>query len=79
MLAIRARTTPALADLVRNARPTEPGETLLGAALGGLFAAFVVSTSVALSVLGLTLLVTGGVAAPVAIATLATGIRWPPG
>ena len=74
VLAIRARTTPALADLVRDGPPTEPGETLLGAAQGGLFAAFVVSTGVALSVLGLTLLVTGGVAAPVAIVTVAAGI-----
>ena len=74
VLAIRARTTPALADLVRDGRPTEPGETLLGAALGGLFGAFVVATCAALTVLGLVLLVTGGVAAPVAIATVVVGI-----
>ena len=61
VLAVRARTTPALADLVRDGRPTEPGETLLGAAQGGLFAAFVVVTCAALVGLGLTLLITGGV------------------
>ena len=74
VLAIRARTTPALADLVRDGRPTEPGETLLGAAQSGLFTAFVVATCAALAVLGLTLLVAGGVAAPVAIATLVVGV-----
>jgi hypothetical protein len=73
VLAIRARTTPALADLVREGRPTEPGETLLGAAQGGLFAAFVVVTSMALVVLGLTLLLAGGVTAAVAIATSLVG------
>ena len=74
VLAVRARTTPALADLVRDAKPTEPGETLLGAAQGGLFGAFVVATCVALTLLGLTLLGTGGVAAPVAIATVVVGV-----
>jgi hypothetical protein len=68
------RTTPALADLVRDARPTEPGETLLGAALGGLFAAFVVITCAALVGLGLALLAAGWVAAPVAIATFLVGL-----
>ena len=74
LLAVRARTTPALADLVRDGRPTEPGETLLGAAQGGLFAAFVVVTCAALVGLGLTLLITGGVTAAVAIATAAVGV-----
>jgi hypothetical protein len=74
VLAVRARTTPALADLVRDGRPTEPGETLLGAALGGLFAGFVVATCAALTLLGLALLVGGGIAAPAAIATLVVGV-----
>jgi hypothetical protein len=74
VLAIRARTTPALADLVRAGDPTQPGEALLGAALGGLFAAFVVLTCVALAGLGLTLLAAGGVAAPVAVVTVAAGV-----
>ena len=34
VLAARARTTPALADLARRRRTTEPAETLLGAATG---------------------------------------------
>jgi hypothetical protein len=74
VLAIRARTTPALADLVRDGLPTEPGETLLGAAQGGLFAGFVVATCAALTGLGLILLATGGIAAPIAIATTAIGL-----
>lgn len=74
VLAIRARATPALADLVRDGQPTEPAETLLGAAEGGLFAAFVLATGVALAGLGLTLLVTGGVAAPIAVASALVGL-----
>jgi hypothetical protein len=66
VLAIRARTTPALAEMVAASTPTEPAETLLGAALGGLFAAFVLATGAALVVLGVTLALSGGIAAPVA-------------
>jgi hypothetical protein len=66
VLAIRTRTTPALADLVATGAPTEPAEALLGAATGGLFAAFVLATGAALVVLGLTLGLTGGLAVPVA-------------
>lgn len=66
VLAIRTRTTPALADLVTTGTPTEPAETLLGAATGGLFAAFVLTTGSALVVLGLTLGLAGGVAVPLA-------------
>lgn len=47
---------------------------MLGAALGGLFGAFVVATCAALTVLGLVLLATGGVATAVAIATVVVGI-----
>jgi hypothetical protein len=65
-LAIRTRTTPALAALVAAGTPTEPAETLLGAATGGLFASFLVGTGLALVVVGLTLALGGGVAAPVA-------------
>jgi hypothetical protein len=74
MLAVRARTTPALADLVRDSRPTEPGEALLGAAQGGLFAGFVVLTCAALTGLGLSLLTGGGVAGLVAVATVLVGV-----
>ena len=75
VLAIRARTTPALAEMVATGMPTEPAETLLGAALGGLFAAFTLSTGAALVALGLTLALSGGVAAPVAwLATLIAAV-----
>lgn len=71
VLAIRTRTTPALAELVAAGAPTEPAETLLGAALGGLFAAFILATSAALVVLGATLAGSGLIAIPVAwLATL---------
>lgn len=66
VLAMRARTTPALAQMVAAGTPTEPAETLLGAALGALFAAFTLATGAALVVLGLTLALSGGIAAPVA-------------
>ncbi len=78
VLAIRTRTTPALADMVAAGTPTELAETLLGATTGGLFAAFILITGAALVALGITLVATGGVAAPVAwlatlVAALATG------
>ncbi len=66
VLAIRTRTTPALAVMVAAGAPTEPAETLLGSAIGGLFAAFTLATGAALVALGLTLAVSGGVVAPVA-------------
>lgn len=69
ILAIRTRTTPALAELVAAGAPTEPAETLLGSALGGLFAAFILATSAALVVLGATLAGSGLIAAPVALLT----------
>jgi hypothetical protein len=75
VLAIRARTTPALAQMVADGTPTEPAETLLGAALGGLFAVFTLVTGAALVVLGLTLALSGGIAAPVAwVATLISAV-----
>jgi hypothetical protein len=66
VLAIRARTTPTLAAMVAAGTPTEPAETLLGAALGGLFAAVILATCAALVVLGATLAGSGLIAAPVA-------------
>jgi hypothetical protein len=75
VLTIRDRTTPALAEMVAAGTPTEPAETLLGAALGGLFAAFALATGAALVALGLTLAMSGGVAAPVAwLATLIAAV-----
>ena len=66
VLAIRTRTTPALAELVAAGTPTEPAETLLGATLGGLFGAFVLTTGAALLTVGIGLALGGAVAAPVA-------------
>ncbi len=75
VLAVRAWTSPALAGMVAAGTPTEPAETLLGAALGGLFAAFTLATGAALVVLGLTLALSGGIAAPVAwLATLISAV-----
>jgi hypothetical protein len=71
VVAIRDRTTPVLAEMHAAGTPTEPAETLLGAAFGGLFSAFTLGTGAALVALGLTLALSGGVAAPVAwLATL---------
>ena len=66
VLAVRARTTPALARMVAKGIPTEPAETLLGGALGGLFAGFALVTSLALVAIGVALALGGGVAVPVA-------------
>ena len=60
VLAARTRTTPALDDLIRLGVATEPAEKLVGAALGGVFSAFVLITATALAGLGITLLVGGG-------------------
>lgn len=70
VLAVRTRTTLALAALVAAGASTEPAETLIGAALGGLFAAFTLATGAALVVLGITLALSGGIA--VSVAWLAT-------
>jgi hypothetical protein len=71
VVAIRDRTTPVLAEMHAAGTPTEPAEALLGAAFGGLFAAFTLGTGAALMAIGLTLALSGGVAAPVAwLATL---------
>lgn len=74
VLAIRTRTTPALADLVDAGVPTEPAEGLLGAATGGLFGAFVLLTAGSLVALGLVPAIAGGVAAPVAGLVALAGI-----
>jgi len=73
VLAIRTRTTPALAELLAAGTATEPAEGLVGAATGGIFVAFVALTSVALIALGIVLLSGGGVAAPVAIVVITIG------
>lgn len=66
VLAIRARTTPRLAVLVAAGETTEPAESLVGGAIGGLFSMFALVTAVALVALGLLLAAGGGVALPVA-------------
>lgn len=78
VLAVRNRTTPQLAAMVAADRPTEPAEALLGAALGGLFAAFVWTTSGAILVIAAALAMGGSLALPVAaiaalLAALALG------
>ncbi len=66
VLAIRDRTTPAIAEMVAAGTPTEPAELLLGAAISGLYSAFMLATCTALTALGLMLALNGGVAAPAA-------------
>lgn len=74
ILAIRTRSTPWLADLVAAGDATEPSESLLGAVIGGLFGGFALATSIALIALGGTLLLTGGITAPVALVSVAIGV-----
>lgn len=66
VLGIRTRTTPALAALAAAGTPTEPAETLIGSAIGGLYSAFMPMTGIALAVIGSALALGGGVAPPVA-------------
>ena len=66
VLATRNRTTPQLAALVAADRPTEPAESILGAALGGLFVAFVWTTSLAILAISAALALGGSVGLPVA-------------
>jgi hypothetical protein len=73
MLAIRARTTPGLHDLGATSAPPGDAERLLGMALGGLFAAYILATSVALVALGVVLAVSGTVALPVAVIVVLIG------
>lgn len=68
VLAVRTARDPVLASLVAAGTPTEPVESLLGAATGGLFGGFAVTTTLALIALGLVLWADGIVAVPVAVA-----------
>jgi hypothetical protein len=70
MLAIRSRVTPALA----GRGDPDPAGRLLEEAQGGLFAAYVLMTAVALVVLGVTLAVGGGVSIVVAALTILVGV-----
>jgi hypothetical protein len=67
MLAIRARRDPLLADIVAAGHPTEPAESIVGAATAGLFGAFAVGSAVTLVALAAVLVVAGTVAVPVAV------------
>lgn len=75
VLAVRNRTTPQLAALVAAGRPTEPAESLLGAALGGLFVAFVWLTGLAILAITAALALGGSVGSVVAaIAAVVTAL-----
>ena len=64
ILAIRTRTTPAIAALVAAGSQTEPTETLLGSVIGGLYASFLLTTGAALIAIGSALALAGGAASP---------------
>jgi hypothetical protein len=70
MLAIRSRVTPALA----GRGDPDPAGRLLEEAQGGLFAAYVLMTAVALVFIGVTLAVGGGVSIVVAALTILVGV-----
>jgi len=74
VLGTRSRTTPTLAAMVASGTATEPGESLLGAALSGLFGAFSLATAVALVALGSSLALDGIVAAPIAWLVAISGL-----
>jgi len=66
VVAVRSRTTPTLAALVAAGMPTEPAETLLGAAMGGSFAIFCLTTCGSLIALGIALALGDVIATPIA-------------
>lgn len=74
VVTIRTRTTPLLGDLVEAGRPTEPAESLLGGALGALFAGFSLLTGLALVGMGIGLVIGGVVGPPVALVVAAAGL-----
>lgn len=74
VLAIRVRTTPALAALIAAGAPTEPAEGLLGAAIGGLFAAYALTTGAALLGIGVASLAGAVVATPIAALVAVAGV-----
>jgi hypothetical protein len=73
VLAIRSRVTPLLGALVAAGTPTEPAETLVGAAQGGLFAGFVLATAAALLAVGAGLIVADVVPAVVGLVQVIAG------
>jgi hypothetical protein len=74
VLAIRARVTPALAGAVGQDPNGDPPSTLLDEAQGGLFAAYVLMTAVALVVVGVALAFGGQVSIIVAAGAVVVGV-----
>jgi hypothetical protein len=66
ILAIRTRTTPAIAALVAAGSRTEPAEALVGSVIGGLYSSFLLTAGAALIAIGSTLALAGGEASPAA-------------
>ena len=64
ILAIRTRTTPAIAAMVAAGAQTGPAETLIGSVIGGLYASFLLTTGSALIAIGLAVALAGGAASP---------------
>lgn len=73
VVSMRSRTVPLLADRARDGQISRD-VSLLGAATGGLFQAFVLITGGALAALGLTLLLAGVMASIVPILVLLMGV-----
>ena len=73
-LAIRARVTPALADRSSADATSDPPVSLLDEAQGGLFAAYVLTTAVALVAIGLAIAVGGQVSVVVAALAVVVGV-----
>jgi hypothetical protein len=74
VLAIRARVTPALADRSSADPATDPPVSLLDEAQGGLFAAYVLTTAVALVAIGIAFAVGGQVSVVVAALAVVVGV-----
>lgn len=73
VLAIRTRTAPLLATMAATGRSAEPADAILDAASGALFAAYVLLTGLALTGLGVGLVI-GGVVAPVGALVALSGV-----
>ena len=74
VLAVRTRTTPALAALIAAGAPTEPAEGLLAAAMGGLFAAYALTTGAALAGIGVAAAAGAIVSMPIAALVAVSGV-----
>ena len=74
VLAIRARVTPALADRSSADATSDPPVSLLDEAQGGLFAAYVLTTAVALVAIGIAFAVGGQVSVVVPALAIVVGV-----